>query len=158
MNASARLSKDVFLALFAVAWADGHVHADEADAIVRCAVDEGLELDEIDAIERAAREPVALEAVDRTALSREDRVFIYAVAWWVAKMDGVVTGDEARTLAALGEDLAVPDRARVIAEAIAAEVASLPDGDRPSRYDLSKVRRIIGERLTNTTEARRDPG
>ena len=158
MAVPARLSKDVFLALFAVAWADGAVHADEADAIVRCAVDEGLPLDEIDAIEHAAREPIALAGVDRRAMSPEDRLFVYAVAWWVAKMDGVVTGDEAKTLARLGESLGVPDRARVVAEATAAEVASLPDGDRPSRYDLSKVRRILGERLQNTTEARRDPG
>jgi hypothetical protein len=36
------LNKDVFLALAAIAWADGSLDPDEADGIVRAAVDEGL--------------------------------------------------------------------------------------------------------------------
>src|SRR5262249_21185453 len=40
-----RLGRDVFLALAAVGWADGKLDEEEADAIVRTALEEGLELD-----------------------------------------------------------------------------------------------------------------
>ena len=44
------------------AWADGKVDADEADAIVRAAADEGLSLEEIGDIEQAARTRIDLSA------------------------------------------------------------------------------------------------
>ena len=40
---STKWNKDVFIALAAVAWADGTLDPDEADAIVRAAVDEYLD-------------------------------------------------------------------------------------------------------------------
>jgi len=42
-----RLGRDVFLALAAVGWADGKLDADEADAIVRTAAEEGLPIEQI---------------------------------------------------------------------------------------------------------------
>jgi uncharacterized membrane protein YebE (DUF533 family) len=141
------MQKDIFVALAAVAWADGTLDPDEADAIVRAAVDEGVSLEEIAAIEHATKAPVDLGVVDRAGLSKEDRLFVYAVACWIARMDGRVTDEEAATLAALGERLGVPERARPYAEAVARQVAEMPEGDRPARYDLSAVRRILGERL-----------
>ena len=141
------LKKDVFLALAAVGWADGKLDADEADAIVRAAVDEGLELEEIASIEEATSSKVDLGVVDRAAMSKSDRLFVYAVACWIARMDGKVTPEEASTLATLGERLGVPEKPRATAEAIAREVAEMPEGDRPARYDLPAVRRLIGERL-----------
>jgi len=44
--ADKRHGKDIFVALAAIAWADGQLDPDEADAIVRAAVDEGLSLGE----------------------------------------------------------------------------------------------------------------
>jgi uncharacterized membrane protein YebE (DUF533 family) len=160
-----RLAKDIFVALAAVAWADGKLDADEADAIVRAAADEGLSLEEIAAIEEATREPVDLGVVDRTGMSKDDRLFVYAMACWIARMDGQVTEAESDALAKLGERLGVPERPRVHAEAIAREVAEMPEGDRPSRYDLAALRRILGERLRQaqdktdkkTEAARRSP-
>ena len=75
-----KLGKDIFVALAAIAWADGSLDADEADAIVRAAVDEGLSLEEIGEIEAATKTKVDLGIVDRAGLSKEDRLFIYAVA------------------------------------------------------------------------------
>jgi hypothetical protein len=48
----------------------------------------------------------------------------------------------------------VPDRARVHAEAIVGEVAQLPEGDRPARFDLAALRRILGERLSDAPRSR----
>jgi tellurite resistance protein len=148
------LRKDVFVALAAIAWADGKLDPDEADAIVRAAADEGLSLDEMAAIDEATKQRVDLAVIDRSGMSKEDRLFVYAVASWIARMDGQITAEENDAMAKLGEALGVPERARVQAEAIAREVAEMPDGDRPARYDLIAVRRILGERLQRAQEAR----
>lgn len=152
-----RFGPDVFLALAAIAWADGRLDADEADAIVRAAVDEGLSLEEIAAIEESTKQPVDLGVIDRKGMSKEDRLFVYAVACWIARLDGRVTPAESDALAKLGERLGVPERPRVHAEAIAWEVADRPEGDRPARYDLAGLRRILGERLRQAQDARQSP-
>jgi hypothetical protein len=91
-------------------------------------------------------------------MSREDRLFVFAVATWIAKMDGKVTDGEAEALTKLGDLLGIPEKARVQAEGIAAQVAALPEGDRPARFDLAAVRRIIGDRLRRAEEARAKGG
>ena len=139
----ARWNKDVFVALAAIGWADGTLDPDEADAIVRAAVDVGLELEEIAAVEEATRAKVDLGIIDRAALAKDDRVFVYAIACWIANLDGVVTDDESGALASLAEALGVPERTRAHAERLAREVAALPEGDRPARYDLGKLRSML---------------
>ena len=147
MGDSPKFQKDVFLALAAIAWADGKLDPDEADAIVRAAVESGLDLAEIEAIEAATKEPIDLGTLDRAALTKPDRVFVYAIACWIARLDGRVTDEEAKALAELGERLGIPERPRALAEALAREIAELPEGDRPPRYDLDRLRDAIGERL-----------
>jgi uncharacterized membrane protein YebE (DUF533 family) len=154
----AGLKKDIFIALAAVAWADGTLDPEEADAIVRAAVDEGLDLTEIAEIENATREKVDIGIIDRRGMSKEDRLFVYAVACWIARLDGELKDGESTALANLGERLGVPERPRAYAEAIAEEVAKLPEGDRPARYDLAKVRALIAERLREAQEARQAGG
>jgi uncharacterized tellurite resistance protein B-like protein len=152
-----RLGKDIFVALAAIAWADGQLDPDEADAIVRAAADEGLSLEEIAGIEEATKDRIDLGVVDRSSLSKDDRLFVYAVACWIARLDGQVSPAESDALAKLGERLGVPERPRVHAEAIAREVANMPEGDRPARYDLATLRRLISERLRQAQDARRSP-
>lgn len=154
---SPKLHRDVFIALAAVAWADDALDADEADALVRAAADAGLELDEIAEIEAATKSKVELGEIERGSLSKEDRLFVYAMACWIAKLDGKVTAEEADALSSLGERLGIPERPRAAAESIAAEVAALPEGDRPARYDLTTLRRTIGERLLLAQQARNNP-
>ena len=146
--------RDVFIALAAIAWADGNLDSEEADAIVRAAVEEGLDLDEIAAIEAATATKVEMGTIDRSNLSKEDRLFVYAVACWIAELDGDVTAEEASALSLLGERLGVPERPRAHAEEAAREVANMPEGNRPARYDLAKLRSIIGGRLKAAQEAR----
>jgi uncharacterized membrane protein YebE (DUF533 family) len=152
--AEPKLRRDVFVALAAIAWADGTLDADEADAIVRAAADEGLPIEEIAEIEEATKNKVDLGVIDRAGLSKEDRLFVYAVACWIARMDGAVTSAESDALAQLGERLGIPERPRGAAEAVAREVAEMPEGDRPARYDLAAVRRILGERLRQSQAAK----
>jgi len=141
-----RLGRDVYLALAAVGWADGQLDQDEADAIVRTALEEGLELDEIAEIEEATKNPIDIGVIDRKNLSKEDRLFVYGVASWITRLDGVVSAAEQTALAKLAESLKVPEKPRSVVDGIAQDVANMSD-DRPDRYDLLALRRIIAERL-----------
>lgn len=141
-----RLGRDVYIALAAVGWADGKLDQEEADAIVRTALEEGLDLAEIAEIEAATKQPIDLGVIDRRNLSKEDRLFVYAVACWLTRLDGVVSPAEARALSELGEALKIPEKPRLIVDGIAQDVANRGD-DRPSRYDLHGLRRAIGDRL-----------
>jgi uncharacterized membrane protein YebE (DUF533 family) len=140
------LGRDVYIALAAVGWADGQLDQEEADAIVRTALEEGLDIDEIAEIEEATKSPVDIGVIDRKNLSKEDRLFVYGVASWITRLDGVVTESEQAALSKLGDALKVPEKPRQLVDGIAQDVANLSD-DRPSRYDLHALRRIIGERL-----------
>jgi len=141
-----RLGRDVYVALAAVGWADGNLDQEEADAIVRTALEEGLDLEEIAEIEAATKAPIDLGVVDRRDLSKEDRLFVYAVACWLTRLDGVVTDQEAGALARLAEALKIPERPRVIVDGIAQDIANRSD-NRPLRYDIFGLRRAIGDRL-----------
>lgn len=141
------LGFDVYLALAAVGWADGRLDEEEADAIVRTAVEEGLELSEIEDIEHATRHPVDIGTLDRSNMSKEDRMFVYAVACWMTKLDGAVSHREGESLNRLASALKLPEGPRAAAEAVVHEVMAMSEDVRPARYDLHSLRRLLGERL-----------
>jgi uncharacterized membrane protein YebE (DUF533 family) len=149
-----RLGRDVYVALAAVGWADGNLDQEEADAIVRTALEEGLDITEIAEIEAATKQPIDLGVIDRKNLSKEDRLFVYGVACWLTRLDGVVTEAESAALAKLGEALKIPEKPRAIVDGIAQEVAHRSD-DRPARYDLRGLRTAIGDRL-KSAQAKKD--
>ena len=157
MAEKTRLGRDVYVALAAVGWADGKLDQEEADGIVRAALDEGLELEEIAEIEAATKGPIDLGVIDRKGLSKEDRLYVYGVAAWIARLDGVVTDAEKATLKKLADALKVPDRPREIVDRIVEDVAQQSGDNRPARYDLGALRTIIGERLA-AAQAKRDQG
>jgi len=158
MEQQNRLGRDVFIALAAIGWADGNLDGEEADAIVRTALEEGLELEEIEEIEAATKSPVELGVIDRSKLTKEDRLFVYAVASWMTRLDGTVSAKETAALAQLGEALKVPEGPRQTADHIAQEIALLPEGDRPSRFDLPKLRKVIAERLAEAQKRKAGQG
>jgi len=141
-----RLGRDVYIALAAVGWADGNLDQEEADAIVRTALEEGLDITEIAEIEAATKERIDLGVIDRRNLSKEDRLFVYAVACWLTRLDGVVTPEETKALADLADALKIPEKPRGVVDGIAQDIANRGD-DRPLRYDLLGLRRAIGDRL-----------
>jgi uncharacterized membrane protein YebE (DUF533 family) len=153
-----KLGRDVFLALAAVGWSDGKLDAEEADAIVRTALESGLEMEEIADIEKATKAPIDLSVIDRANLSKADRLFIYAVASWIVRLDGVVHEGEIDALRRLGDLLKVPPRPREHADQIALEIAKLPEGDRPARYDIALLYTTISERLAEAQRMRAAQG
>jgi uncharacterized membrane protein YebE (DUF533 family) len=149
-----KLGRDVFLALAAVGWADGKLDEEEADAIVRTAVEEGLSMEEVEEIDAATKTPGDIGKIDRTNMSKADRLFVYAVAAWMTRLDGVEADEEKAALDRLGTALRIPDRPRAHADEIAREIAGLPEGDRPHRYDLPRLRKTLADRLQAAHEAR----
>ena len=149
-----KLGRDVFLALVAVGWADGKLDEEEADAIVRMAVEEGVSMDEVEEIDAATKAPTEIGAIDLSTMSKADRLFVYAVAAWMTRLDGVTVEEEKEALDRLGDALRIPERPRVHADAIAREIAELPEGDRPARYDLPRLRKTLADRLEASRQAR----
>ena len=143
------MSKEVYVALAAVGWADGELSPPEADAIVRAAVDDGLELDEIERIEAATREPVSMRVLDGSNLSLTERKFVYGVAAWIARIDGKVSLDEFAALHSLGSRLALSKPEQHQLDALVDEIARGSDVTRAERYDLAALR----QRIEDTSEA-----
>jgi len=148
------LGRDVYLALAAVGWADGTLDPEEADAIVRTALEEGLELDAVQEIEEATKRPTEIGVIDRLNMSKADRLYVYAVAAWITRLDGVVTTEEEAILEKLSTALGIPDAPRKHADLVLAEIAALPAGDRPARFDLIALRTTLEERLANAQAAK----
>lgn len=151
-KSDSKLCREVFLALAAIGWADGELHPDEADAIVKTALEEGLELYEIEDIERATKEPIELALIPLERMSKADRLFVYAVASWMTTLDGKVDDAELAMLDRLGMMLRIPERPREHATNIAREIAA--SDARPAQYDLKKLRRVLTERLEEARKAR----
>lgn len=153
-----KLGLDVYVALAAVGWADGNLDPEEADAIVRMAMEEGLELSQVEEIEKATKSPVDIGEIDRRGMSKEDRLFVYAVAAWMTWLDGSVSDEEVQALRTLGDALKIPEKPREHADAIMREVAHQSEDIRPLRYDLQALRRIISERMAEARTQRAADG
>ncbi len=149
-----KLGRDVFFALAAVGWADGKLDSNEADAIVRTALDEGLDIDEISEIEEATKKPIDIGSIDISKLSKADRLFVYAVGSWIVRIDGTVADEELEVLDKLGKVLKIPQRPRVHADVIAQEIGTLGESDEPAFYNLPKLRRTLKVRLSEAQKLR----
>jgi cytochrome P450 len=109
------IGADVFVALAAVAWADGVVAPEEADALLTAARACGLDDDELRAVRASLTERVGLERVGKLALSPDGRTFVYAIACWLSRVDGEVAPEEQATLAQLAMLLRLSDQDRELA-------------------------------------------
>lgn len=146
------LGRDVYLALAAVGWADGQMSQEAGDAIIRTALEEGLDLDTVQEIEEAVKSPQSVGSIDRLSMSKSDRLFVYAVASWITLLDGRVTEREREQLERLADALGVPALPRSHADAIMKEIAT--KGNRPDKFDLFGLRRRLDEELELARAAR----
>ncbi len=146
------LGLDVYIALAAVGWADGQLTRQAADAILRTAAEEGLELDALQKIEEAVKHPVDVGVVDKMNMSKSDRLYVYAVASWIATIDGDASTRTRETLAELGRALGVPEAPRHHADEIMQEIAK--QDSRPDRFEVRTLRRTLDERLEAARAAR----
>jgi uncharacterized membrane protein YebE (DUF533 family) len=153
-----KLGPDVFIALAAVGWADGELDPDEADAIVRTALEDGLDIDEITAIEKATKSPVSVGEIDLSKMSKADRLFVYAVGTWISRIDGRIAPEELTALEELGAALRIPARPREIADNIAEQIGLLGESDEPVFYNLPQLRETLKARLAEAQRLRAEAG
>lgn len=146
------LGRDVYIALAAVGWADGQLTKAAADAIVRTAREEGLPEEEVQAIESATRSKVEIGEIDRMNMSKADRLYVYAIASWIAALDGHASDSQKEALEQLGEALQIPETPRHRVDEIVRAMAS--EADKPERFDLRALRATLDERHEAARQAR----
>ncbi len=132
--------KNVYLALAAVGWADGNLDADEADAIAKLALEDGLDLEEVGALENVIGKPIAIDAIDLSTLAAKDRRFVYAVAAWLATLDGELADEESATLAVIAQQLELDEDHTNDLQILVRQVAYESGSDKPFEYDLATLR------------------
>lgn len=141
------LKKEGFLAVVAVARADGWVRPEEARGVLQAAREVGLDEGELDEVQAALDTGLELTALDLSGLSGSERALTYALATWLAKMDGVVDSEELATLRRLRAALALPEPKFKAAASAAFDITCLPGGNRPEKFEFSKLEARLREKL-----------
>lgn len=141
------LRKEGFLAVVAVARADGLLRADEARGLLGAAKEVGLSDADVAEVQGALDEGLELESLDLACLSGAERALTYAFAMWLAKVDGVVNAEELATLRKLGALLDLPQPKLKSAASAAFDVTCLPGGNRPDKFEFSKLEERLREKL-----------
>ena len=147
------LPPQAFVALAAVAWADGRLTRSEATALVDAARKHGLAGEDLAAVTRSTTAPVAIDAFDPGAMTKWERVVTYALASWLARLDGVQSTSESDLLGRLGDRLGIEAALRQRAAGAAFDIAVLPEGGRPDRYDFEKLLARLHERMPQLTQS-----
>lgn len=144
---SFELSKDAFIALASIAWADERMSSRESEGLLRAAREGGLEGADLEAIEEATRTPVSLDDLDLSSMTPWERGLTYALACWLSRVDGHTNAEEAESLTRLGELLDFSENKRAAAYSAAFDIACLEGGNRPSTYDFKALITHLGEKL-----------
>lgn len=146
------LPKQSFLALVAIGWVDGQLQRVEVTGLMRAAKAAGLPSDAIAEIENATKKQMDLSALDLAGLSSWDQVLTYALGAWIAQVDGVVSTSEFDMLGELGTKMGLAEPLRKRAAAVANDIACLPEGGRPEKYDFEKLIARLKERMPQLTK------
>ena len=146
-----KLGKNVFLALTALGVADGAASDNEIEALLHAAQDSGMEGEELDEIKAAARTGKGnFRDVGKLRLSPEERLYVYAIATWLVRIDGMVMPEEKMALARLGDALRLADGDRTRASTASYKVSELDPTLRPQRFDLGALGEAIREALAES--------
>jgi hypothetical protein len=142
-----KLSKRSFLALAAIGWADGALQRIEQAGLLRAAKEAGLDEADLADVEKATKSKTTLDELDLGGMSEWDQVLTYALASWFASLDGVVSTSEHSLLVDIGNKHGLAEGLRKRAQAAAFDIACLPEGGRPDKYDFGKLSTRLAERL-----------
>jgi tellurite resistance protein len=142
-----QMNNQVFLALATVAWADGDLAPEERAGILSAARSAGYSEEDVAYLSNTIDTPCELSSLSLRKLSALDRVFVYATAEWLARLDGNVDQSEVDALKKLGDFMKVSEEARANARQAVLDIARLPTGAKPDRYDLVKLREVLEQNL-----------
>jgi hypothetical protein len=142
-----KLPVQSFLALAVIGWADGSLQRIEREGLLRAARESGLSSDEVARVEKASKEQRTLDGVELGGMTRWQQTLTYALASWFAALDGVISTSEHETMGKVGDKLGLDEALRTRAAAAANDIACLPGGGKPDRYDFVKLVARLQERL-----------
>lgn len=137
------LTFEVFQSLLAIGWLDGHLDPAEADAVLVAAADAGLSAADVARLREMAGARVDFADPVTEGLTREQRLYVYAVASWVARADERVTTVEQAGLHAVATLLGVSGRGRKTMD----EVVERLRADGHGQLDLVGLRARIDEAI-----------
>ena len=138
------IGKETVLALCAMAWADGTMDPAEADGIRLTAQHLGLAAGDQEAVDKAIASPMSLDEVETLTMSRLTRLFTYAAAFWIGRVDGVLNSKEQALLDLLGDRLGLSKVARDRAAGVATSAAV----NKEATLDLVKLRSRLSAGLS----------
>ncbi len=138
-----QLGKDVFVALAAIAWADGEVAPEETEALLGAASASGLSGADLEAVEAATKTPVPLERLTSLSFDGDERLFVYSVALWLIEADGVITPEETAAMDALARAMNLSDEDRDLVTAAALGTMGIDDEGEAGGRDLVTLAREI---------------
>jgi uncharacterized membrane protein YebE (DUF533 family) len=141
------LRKEGFLAVVAVARADGLLRADESRGLLGAAKEVGLSEEELAEVKASLESGLELESLDFSGLTGAERALTYAFAMWLAKVDGIVNAEELATLRKLGTLLDLPEPKLKSAASAAFDITCLPGGNRPEKFEFSKLEARLRDKL-----------
>src|SRR5690606_10109865 len=104
----------------------------------------------------ATKNKVEVGTIDIRKMKKLDRLFIYAVGTWIARIDGYIAPGEITALNRLADTLKLPDIPRERADQIAIEVAKASGGEEPAFCKLSALRFTLREKLEEAKQLRQD--
>lgn len=141
------LRKEGFVAIATVARADGLLRKDELNGLLGAARAAGLSTEDVTEVERALTEAVPLSDIDFSAFSGAERALTFALAHWLASVDGIVNAAELATLRELATKLDLPEPKLKAAAAAAFDITCLPGGNRPEKFQFSDLEARLREKL-----------
>lgn len=140
------IGRDTLVALAAIAWADGAMAPEEARGIRTAAEQLALSPDDRLAVEGAIANRVDVGQVETVRMSRLTRLFTYAVACWIASLDGRVSPEEDLALKVLGDRLGLSSLARDRAQTVSLALGKASGAI--EAYDLVKLRSRLSAGLS----------
>jgi hypothetical protein len=143
-----KLGKNVFLAIAAVGVADGSASDAETEALVHAASQSGIEGADLEEVKTARNSKSRLDDVKRLKMTPEERLFAYAIATWLVRVDGVVMPEEKMALMKLGDALRLADGDRTRASAASFKVWQLDPSERPQKFDIGGLAERIKAALS----------
>ncbi len=144
---SLSLPRESFLAIATVGWADGWMKKTEIEGLLTAAKACGLEDDDRSEVAVATKDGVDLDTLDLSVLGPWERALTYAIASWLAKLDGITNAQELKALKALGGRLDLPAQKLELAASAAFDIACLPEGHRPEKFDFDALAARLKEKL-----------
>ncbi len=105
---------EALLLLIAGAWSGGTLPENALPALLDAAVESGLDLDALDALEHACAAPIPLVDVDASDLFDDARWYLYAFALWISMGAGDVLPRFSPTLMVMAHTLGVAPRMRPV--------------------------------------------